>query len=128
MFDTYRLTTERVFQHCNTSVVEKRASTDESVKLLKEFEDAAEKRILDMIKFGDNEVRGIMVAKAISPEKCFSIDYHYRFTLNGKLYENKINIDNDRRIKKDEHYVELVKLLSDQIALDILGEVLKVKP
>lgn len=48
MFDTYRLGTPDVHVHHN--VTEKRAPTDESVRLLREMEQAAEKKVLETIR------------------------------------------------------------------------------
>lgn len=101
--------------------IEKRAPTDESVRLLKEFEDAAEKKILEVIRFEDNDVRGLVVASQRRPTMMASIDYCYRFTLNGKKYDNRIAIDDRPPRNRNDHCVELVNLLSKQIALDILN-------
>lgn len=53
MFDSYRI--NRGPEHVSVSVTEKRAPTDESVRLLREMEAAAEKRVLEAVRVSDTK-------------------------------------------------------------------------
>ena len=75
------------------TIHEHRAPTDESVKILREMEEAARQSILDVYQFEDNGLSGITVL--MKPRSCFEDDrvLYVRFTLNGQLIEFEEKID-----------------------------------
>lgn len=87
----------------NVNVVEKRAPTDDSVKLLKEMELAAENKLLDVFRIGckDNKLDCIVVKYYLSD---YDLDHNYlvMFSLNNVKFKEsftiKDSIDNTKAI------------------------------
>lgn len=78
MFDTH-------FTHVgggHTTVTEKRAPTDESVRLLRELEEAAEKRVLERGASPDNDLNYTWTIRHNYAENTLTICV--RFSLNGR--------------------------------------------
>jgi hypothetical protein len=80
--------------HNNTTVAaaypqtihEHRAPTDESVKILREMEEAARQSVLSTHRFNDNELKGIAVQFLMNPAD-FDSKLYIRFSLNGKEFQ-----------------------------------------
>lgn len=107
----------------NVNVTEKRAPTDESVKLLNEFKLKAETEIIKSIVINDNLVNGCVVAINNSPS-LFNIRIHYKFNLNGKdilgFFDLERNITDD--MLSDKMIRVLYESLSKEITLSLLKE------
>lgn len=58
MFDNYHISPRP--QHVSMSVEEKRAPTDDSVKLLREMEDAARAQVIQAIRLDGNDFKGVL--------------------------------------------------------------------
>lgn len=74
------------------TIHEHKAPTDESVKLLREMEEAARKSVLDVYRFEDNLLSGIVVlmkARTGADDRTIYV----RFTLNGQLVEFQEKLD-----------------------------------
>lgn len=71
-------------------VHEHRAPTDESIRLLGIMESAAQKRILDAWRTGENGVQAscVVFAACATPD----VDACWRVTLNGKTIEGKVRV------------------------------------
>lgn len=84
MFDNYYQSPSSVSVH----VTEKRAPTDESLKLLREMEKEVEGKVLNTIRIEDNKLNAIVVESLLDN---FGMDkvIHVLFTLNGKRYHIK---------------------------------------
>lgn len=112
-----------IYQYKNIQVTEKRAPTDESIKILREMEEKMFDKVLFMGKVEDN----VFNAKWYIFHDQYSWDEQYCkcvFTLNGKEYDFKFKlpskfVDRDQIIPiiKDE----ILKKLSTIFAIDLLG-------
>lgn len=58
MFDRYSINTSP--RHVSVSVTEQRAPTDESVKMLREMEEAVQKRLLDAVRVNDSGFEAVI--------------------------------------------------------------------
>jgi hypothetical protein len=58
MFDSYQIGPRSIDAHVN--VTEKRAPTDESVRLLKEMQREAEKRVLEVVRVDNNDFNCVL--------------------------------------------------------------------
>ena len=83
MFDTYQVGPRSL--SADVSVTEKRAPTDESVRLLREMEQKAENEVLKAIRLEGNDFKGVM-HQAYDP---MTDDDRYAviFEMNGKRYK-----------------------------------------
>ena len=85
MFDKYFVREGASYSTSNVKVEEKRAPTDESIRLLKEMEEEVRNNIVESIVIDDNYVNGSITLFDIDP-----FMRHYRcvvsFKLNGREY------------------------------------------
>ena len=103
-----------------TTVTEKRAPTDESVRLLKEMESAARAKIIEVIEVKSN----IFTAKAVYWDNCpmNAISCTVLFDLNGTRKEFSFSVDNfesvDGRLKQfyEECTKQMGRVLIEAIA------------
>jgi len=123
MFDTY---TSAPNYPQKVTIHEHRATTDESVKLLKEFKKEAEKNIIDSFKFDDNEVRGVLIRSYISG---YGTDetLHIKFTLNGQDHYIKETFSRLELsiMTREEFYKKLCKTLADRIAANLTIKIIE---
>ncbi len=89
MFDTYRIgstSTEYVPYEKSVKITETRAPTDESVKLLNEFQEKAKQNLVDQIKVEDNTLNGVVLffRQDIVHDK---VEWFGKFSLNGKEHK-----------------------------------------
>lgn len=125
MFDRIALVapTRHVTEHVH--VTEKRAPTDESVRLLKEYEEKADARRLDAIKVGDSSFECVIHTE----RDAASGDVLWRaiFSLNGK----KLRADHRARYgagSQDEHMTALRDAVAKKIATEVLVAALSKMP
>ena len=85
MFNKYNIIHQRSGPS-HITVTEKRAPTDESVKLLKDMEKAARDSVIDSIRVTTSTMDGVVVYAMRSPESFENVLY-IRFNLNGKPYK-----------------------------------------
>jgi len=88
LFDTHIHRHENVPYAKNVTINEHKAPTDESVKLLRELEKEAEKRVLEVISVDNNVMKAciIMWQEKINAGMKNDKVYHLKFNLNGKEY------------------------------------------
>lgn len=108
------------------TIVEKRAPTDESVKLLREMEAAALAKIIDATRVGDTTFECVVHAQkdVVSDSDM----YRVIFSLNGK----RMTVDHTVRcidmlngVSGIRHIVDaLIKLISEKIALEVVSPAL----
>jgi hypothetical protein len=121
MFDTYLSGPGyRGPSSVNVSVTEKRAPTDESVRLLNEMQKKAEANLLAALHLDNNELKGMVhiyqdVLRA-------SKNVVVVFELNGKQVRHESKIK--EWVPKDEIPGILVKELSQTIACELLSNVI----
>jgi len=120
MFDSYttRQVTESVTK--NVNVTENRAPTDESVRLLREMEQAVKDKFLKSISLNNNEVSGKFF---LEQSMWGSNIYNFAIMINGKKhmvkFENKFEnaFDNE----KDKLISGLIKAVAEVIAVEALS-------
>jgi hypothetical protein len=100
-------------EYVTRTVHEHRAPTDESVKILKEMEEAAWKKVADTIAREANNYFDVITFK-LEKNPADRLNYTYAlFSLNGKTIEMKL--------KLDEH--EAGKMFWDAIAKEIAEQI-----
>lgn len=107
-------------QNANIDIVEKRAPTDESIRLLKEFEKEARDKIINSVRVESNILKGIILEcqfDSISLQK----NYIAIFNLNGEKFEIQINEPDKRFILNED---SALKLLADEMAKIITVKIL----
>ena len=95
-----------------------RAPTDESVKLLKEFEEKAVENIIDKIHVNDNSINGVVLVKQIQLNP-FNHKFYWKFTLNGKEYRGDVELQLSSWEMRN-----LVNLLAQEISKVITEELI----
>lgn len=116
MFDTLIAPTRT--EYVTKKVIEKRAPTDESVRLLKEFEEAARDKIEKTYRLDFNGFKCLVQAytDCMNQEEVHEIHYDFngskqRCVIRFGLHENK-----------DDWGKKVLKELSESIALNLLRE------
>lgn len=101
-----------------STIVEERAPTDESVRLLKEMEEAARNKVEETIVVADTtfECKIQKILDAISYQDI----YHVSYRLNGRKQTLDIRIDKHKRLLP----AEVATIIRDKIAVDIADEML----
>lgn len=120
MFDKINITPTRTETHfVDRNVTVNRAPTDESVKLLKEFETAAGDKIVERFLVDTNELKcvGFYIMDEYSGEKSAVV----KFVLNDTEYKKEIRLSiADRLGTREEIARKTFKQISEWIARDIL--------
>lgn len=124
MFDAFHIhPTREVARDVNVTVTEKRAPTDESVRLLREMEQKAEQRIEQTARVEDCDFDIVIHRRhdAMNVEDQFALIYR----VNGR----KVRVDHhfrpkaaERRDEERERLAqELRQALADSIAVEVLS-------
>lgn len=103
-------------QYVTTKVVEKRAPTDESVRLLAEMEKAARDKIIGSIPLTDNALTGHMVVarEYATNETATTV----AFSLNGQRFKETVRTGWDA--KPDEVLTKIRDQVAARIAVEIV--------
>ena len=122
MFDTYQVGPRSVSHHHDTNITEKRAPTDESVRLLREMEKAAEDSILERGRSENNDLHyrwHILQNPGFDDLKLVA-----QFTLNGKdhRFDTRWSLT---RFEKPEEKLKIIRdevlgYLANQITYDLV--------
>jgi len=121
MFDTYVAPTRTEYVTREVNVTEKRAPTDESVKLLREMEQAADAKRIAAMKLEGNAFKGHIEVWQ-EPSQGYMIFAGAVFDINGKRCTAKASVD---EAKPDGwHKIELMQALHAEIAKVVAAEVL----
>jgi len=100
-----------------STITEKKAPTDESVRLLREMEDTAFKSVIKQFRVDNNVLNGLVTY--IQPNHS-TADYIciYTFTLNGEKYDIKERLDylDIQRKTKEDVIKDLYNAISKNIA------------
>lgn len=127
MFDTTIIRPDRGdHYHSHTvNVTEKRAPTDESAKILREYEEAADKRWIQLVRVADNSLNCVIYIDNRFWD--FNSVVRAVFTLNGK----KIVVDGDlphhlttQQERAEWAATKFVTLCAERIAIEALNPVL----
>jgi hypothetical protein len=102
------------------TIVEKRAPTDESVKLLNEMQEKAKENIVKSVVIDSNELKivGFVYGGGMSLGR-LDHDYHVRFILNGKEYNFK---DSFHYTSQDDFYMLIFEKFSKAIMLELIKD------
>lgn len=124
MFDTY-ITRQSPAYPQNISVTEKKASTAEDVRLLKELEKEAESKVTAeiIVNIGTNNVNGTIISEFNNMTRMKS--YYSVFSLNSKEYKVKIEFP-DMTISKEEMVRKLYKEFGHAIAEELIRDNLSI--
>ena len=102
-------------------VTEKRAPTDESIRLLKEMEEEVKNNIIDSIRLTNNGFEGQVLVNQnyINGQ----LDILVVFKLNGKKIVTKFFINHFDVNHKDKWIPELIDAVAKDISIEILSNV-----
>ena len=101
----------------NVTITEKRAPTDESVKLLREMEQAARDAVIGSIVLDSNGFKGVTLFNERPWEACFVATVVYEF--NGKKETCEVRMD--YYLTVEERVDKVIKELADHIARHTLN-------
>ncbi len=103
------------------NIVENRAPTDESVRLLKEMEEEVKNNIIDSIRLTNNGFEGQVLVNQnyINGQ----LDILVVFKLNGKKIVTKFFINHFDVNHKDKWIPELIDAVAKDISIEILSNV-----
>lgn len=101
------------------SVKEQRAPTDESVKLLKEMEEAVQKRVDASVRLDTNTFKGVvfMNAPIYDPDP----EYLLQFDLNGTRYKMTTKVP--EYFDKNERVEKIIKDIGEFLAKEIFFDI-----
>lgn len=101
------------------NIVEKRAPTDESIKILKEMQKEVAESIIERFPFMVFDVRGelIVLREFAIPRK----RYVARIKLNGHFINVEMFIDDFAEIKKQQIFEQLFKTIAERISEKFLN-------
>jgi len=75
-------------------IIEKKAPTDESIKLLNEFEEKARKNIIAKVQVNDNTLNGITIAYTNHHATASTIGkIYFKFSINGQEFNLEQDFD-----------------------------------
>ena len=105
---------------------EKRAPTDESVKLLKEMQDEALQSVVDRLHVEDNIINGhaAIFDDYLRGQRLLLI----KFKMNGKDYDFKVDVDELKVQTKHDMLVQLYHKASEVIAAKFVELAIDKKP
>ena len=117
MFDTYQAVTRENYVTKNVNVVEKRAPTDESVKLLREMETKAREQVIESVAVADTQFAGVLHTY----EDYISDKSHVRcvFSMNGNKHVAEYSVNSFDATRES-----FANGIRDAIALEIANTVL----
>ena len=104
--------------HTTATITEKRAPTDESVRLLKEMEDEARKKITETTVVKNTEFT-CKLHKYHDPANCAD-NYAIIYTLNGKQGKVDVNVEIYDMLSPEQ----TACLIRDKVAVDIANKML----
>ena len=97
-----------------------RAPTDDSIRLYEELVEKAQQSIIDSFKISNNVFSAnITIGKNMSN---FNTYVFYKMKMNGRDFKGKFDVDVVYGISRKDIVKEVVKLLSEKIAEDMLSE------
>jgi len=100
MFDTIKVGGGDHYHSHKISVTEFRAPTDESVRILHDFEEKARKNVVGHWRLDQNEIRAIAVAFQVDNLSDMIVVY-VKFELNGKKYEFREEVRRDKFLAEE---------------------------
>jgi len=108
----------------NVTVQENRATIDEGIRLIQEMHDKVINNILGTLKIEENfcNITGFFYqANPIIYSKIL----HFRYKLNGKEYQDSIEVEHSMLLDISSHRDKLIKQLIDKFSESITKELMK---
>lgn len=106
----------------DTVIVEKKAPTDESIRLLKEMEDECKNKILNSITVNNTEFEcNIHNSRDMLNDRTI---YYVTYRMNNKKKTIEIPIQNYSKLSENETALKVVNELAKDIATDMILEVI----
>lgn len=104
-----------------TEITDVRAPTDESVRLLKEMEEAARKKLLDAIPIGNTSLDIKLLVEQDHFDDCFACGLLMK--VNGEIHKCKLALPDDFRwMSRDERLIAIKKAAAESIGMLFLQE------
>lgn len=103
------------------SVVEKRAPTDESVRLLKEFEQVAKDKVINSQHLDNNLITATLWQ--MQDPLSWKDNYKILVKINGKTMTVDVNVDHDK--SRDEKADAIYNALAKNIASNLMNQIYK---
>ena len=101
-------------------VTEKRAPTDESVRLLREMESAAREQVQKSMSLPGNELKGVIHTRRDMLDRCLHVGVSFR--LNNELHEVRVALNDYECQTKDSRIEKIIDAVSKDIALTVLRQ------
>ena len=123
MFNTYHTHTSprSIHVHQETEITEKRAPTDESVRLLREMEAAARKNVIDAIPLGNTDLDMKLMVE--EDHSAMDVKFTLLMKINGQRRQCPLALpDGSRWMSKDERIAEIKKAAAAALAVVFLTE------
>ncbi len=115
MFDTLVV---RPTQYVHTTIKEYRAPTDESVKLLKEFEEKAEKKLIASARLDNNFVKATY--HAFKDNLMMETQLVIRAEINGNVVDWRDTIKDYQFKDEEEQVLHIYECLGKMLAKEII--------
>lgn len=122
MFDKYNIQSGPSHISANIDVTEKRAPTDESVKLLREMEEKARKQVLHSYITESNVLSGAHVGMCLNSSVLSKTSYAL-FKLNGIEY--RVEAEIETTFNERDCLEQLVEKLSKAISVELVQQLIK---
>ena len=121
MFDKYEISARPQHVSVNTEITEKRAPTDESVRLLSEMERAAFGRLIEKMDLPDNTISG-KVFRHINHE-CLEEKLTAVLLINGKQVVASVMMDADKYKTMFSLRDQIAKQIANQLMPKLVNDV-----
>ncbi len=102
----------------NISIKEIKAPTDESLKLLKEYQEKAIESIVYSGNFSNNLLNDIQF-NLVRMFETYAYRLYYSFKINNKVVNTKIDLDYRDEFKPKE---DLIKMIVEEISKDLIAQ------
>lgn len=118
MFDRTYVSTNPTVHHANIKIEEKRAPTDDSVRLLKEMEEKATSQVIKAVTVGNTTFE--CVVHHLRDNLSYTNNFRAVFKLNGKSLSATVKVPQDQE-DVSKIYQELQEEMAKVITAEILG-------
>lgn len=103
-------------------ITEKRAPTDDSIRLYKELEQKAENSIINKETFNDNNLNGVIIYKEMG-SYIDKVKAHIRFSINAKEHHLSIEVPRTSIFQREETarllYTAIIEELAKQFTIEL---------
>lgn len=100
------------------TIIEKRAPTDDSIRIFDEMKQKAFGAVVESILVNDNTIN--FAAGIFDDPQGYRKIFMYRLVVNGKLIEGDIKLEQSRIYSQQELIEAVFKALAESIAVDLM--------